>query len=74
MRLETKIEEQCVNNDRRFTSIEKGIDDIHYKLDRALENKADKSQLDTMCARMWGLFVGFLMVLVGVAIDYFTKQ
>ena len=39
---------------------------IEEKLDKAIECKADKSDLKTIDSRFWGLVIGMLMLLAGI--------
>lgn len=58
MRVETKLEEQEKMYVSRFDSIE-------AKLDKMIEGKADKSELNTLNNRVWAILTGLILSVAG---------
>jgi hypothetical protein len=44
---------------------------IEEKIDKAIESKADKSDLKILDSRFWGLVIGMLMLLLGIIAAWF---
>ena len=66
MRLETKIDEQAETNLRRFDSIE-------TKLDRVIDGKADKKDVEDINNRFWALLAGMVLAAMGAIITWMKK-
>ena len=74
-KLETKLEEHCKfqeisdkKNDEAHFRIENKIDSYSAKVDTAMKEKADKSDLVTLDNRFWGVVMAIIIAFIGIIV------
>lgn len=60
------LEEQNKQNVKDHSVILAEVSKISVKLDTAISNKADKSDLDTLNSRFWGFILAFAVAFLGI--------
>jgi hypothetical protein len=73
MQLRTQLEEQGKANAYRFDSIEKKLDENLKKVDRYMDQKADRKEIDSINNKIWGLLSGLILAIVGGIITILHK-
>lgn len=68
------MEEKLNQNSIEHQEIKKILETFSNKLDTAIENKADKSELKTISNRMWGFVSAAATALLGIIIYLVESQ
>lgn len=71
--METKIDEQYKMNERRFIDIQSSLSDINEKLDSVISQKADRSELEQLSNKLWGVTSAVVILIVGVLLSLIHK-
>ena len=69
---ETNLQ-SSVQNTADHLEIKSSLNTINLKLDKEIESKAEKTDLQTLDNRIWYLVIGFLMLLAGIIATWFKK-